>query len=288
VDGPTGNVLAPKSACRGEKGHPDPAKVVGNIFNADQGCMSPDSKSVAHFLLRKNSPLAHYSDGHNEVAESPAVCAGEDMLIRLWVISMLAGVIGAGQTPLPQEKSKTEPGKPSTPAKRTPELRKPMTATLTGKVFAITIGGDLKPSRMASVFVLSGDAVAQFKSTMLSENSKVAEADSQLEDPKLDVLFKENPGLLTSMKRIPCWDAFTNILAEAIKLAENSADSVVTSESDEEGLFKVAGLKPGVCTIVIIGGAGANDGVWVQDVTLEAGQETPIKMHRPSMACSNI
>ena len=163
----------------------------------------------------------------------------------------------------------------------------PTAATLTGKVFAITKGGDLKPARMATLFVLSGDVAAQFKSKMLSEISKAAEAEeaaSRLVDPVLrtDVEVLE---LLEGIKRMDCEKAFRNTLEDGINLAKRNADSVFILETDEEGLFKVAGLKPGSYTVVIIGRAGANDGVWVEDVTLEAGQETPIKMHALRMAC---
>jgi len=156
---------------------------------------------------------------------------------------------------------------------------------LTGKVFAITKGGDLKPARMATLFVLSGDAAAQFKSNMLSETSRAAEAaktDSGLVDPMVAGDFSE---LLESLKRRYCRDAFVSTFEEAVNLAKRNPDSIVTSETDEDGIFRVTGLTSGTRTVVAIGRAGSNDAVWVEDVTLESGQETPIRMHTPSMAC---
>ena len=214
------------------------------------------------------------------------------MIIRLGFIRMLVcfavGVIGAGQT-VPKPKIETTPRKSSPPVKRPPDERKPTTATLTGKVFAITKGGDLKPARMASLFVLSGDAAAQFKSKLLSEKSKAAEADSRLAaNPTTDALFKEDPRLLQLILHERCLRVNTNTLQEALDLAERNDESSVILETDEQGSFRVAGLKPGTHTVIAIGRAGANDCVWIHDVTLEAGHETPIKMHTPSMACPDI
>lgn len=201
--------------------------------------------------------------------------------------------MGVGQTNAPKAKTETGARKPSLPAKRPPDSPKstpPRSALLTGKAFAITKGGDLKPARLASVFVLSGDAALQFKDSMASIQSKAAEAESRLRQP-LDSDGTPLPGFdvfLHLRRKDICLESYINTLRSVIDLAKQNPDSAVTSDTDEEGLFRVTGLKPGMYTVIVVGRAGANFSVWTRDVSLEAGKEQALKLHSPSIACFDL
>jgi hypothetical protein len=74
----------------------------------------------------------------------------------------------------------------------------------------------------------------------------------------------------------------------ALDLSKAHPDQVVTSETDEEGFFKIGGLKPAAYTVLVVGRAGANDGFWVENVALEAGKDSALKMRSPALACVNL
>jgi hypothetical protein len=66
---------------------------------------------------------------------------------------------------------------------------------------------------------------------------------------------------------------------------EKKLNQIVLANADEEGLFKVS-AGPGRYSLLIIGRAGFNDAVWLADeVSLEGGKETTIKLSSPKKSC---
>jgi hypothetical protein len=168
----------------------------------------------------------------------------------------------------------------------------PRTAGLTGKVFLITGGGDIREARFASLFVLSGDVVAQFRATLLQTQEWLTEQNSDMEkkftdrsDIAREELIHCHIGLLGINRELT--DLAKRDLLNMATLPAKDPEMVL-SETDEQGIFKVTGLKPGGYTIAVSGSAGTNFALWIEDVSLESGKDTSVKMHSPSMACSKF
>ncbi len=212
----------------------------------------------------------------------------------IYTVYFAVGVIGAGQTSVPQPKSDTASRESSAPAKCSPEC-KPAPATLSGKVFAITKGGDLKQARFAQVFVMSGDSATEFNAAMLPNDEVVSEFKKVRDQRETNPLLA-NPSDAYVAYRMANVDSTLKVLCNSIintpkdtvlKLVKVHPDQVVTLETDEEGFFKTDGLKPGAYTVLVVGRAGANDGFWVENVALEAGKDGALKMRTPVMVCLN-
>lgn len=212
----------------------------------------------------------------------------------LFLLYSLSGLdFGIAQTNTPQIEPTAPTQKSASSGKRTKAPPKQMpssTAGLTGKVFLITKGGDLKEARFASLFVLSGDAVVQFRATLLHWQEWVTEQDSDVEKEITD------RSSVADLQALHCGVGLVNVQNELVNLSKqqfanllqsNTAD-VVNPETDEVGAFNVKGLKPGMYTVAVIGRAGVNTALWIEDVSLESGKDTAVKMHSPSMACSGF
>ena len=71
-------------------------------------------------------------------------------------------------------------------------------------------------------------------------------------------------------------------MAVALK---KSYSSVVTSETDEEGAFKVKELKPGKYSVVVFGRSGANAAFWMDQVSVESGKDDSQEAHSAKLVC---
>ena len=152
------------------------------------------------------------------------------------------------------------------------------TTTLTGKVFLLTRGGDLMLARFARLFVLSGEAANQFA------NNTTLFVDSEKPIEYLRALGINN-ALSEETFRLECVQTLMNHLKMALNLQQTSPNSVVASETDEEGTFKVKGLHPDSYTVLVFGRGGANAALWMEQVTLETGKDDSLKMHSTKIGC---
>src|SRR5262249_42215513 len=152
-----------------------------------------------------------------------------------------------------------------------PKPAPPSTITLTGKVFAITNAGDLKQARFASLYLLRGDSAAEFNSTMRGIQAKLAAADARAKElrNRKDLTIDESS--LRGLHDIACADSLVEIARKTLDLLKRD-DAMVSSKTDEEGVFNVNELKPGAYTIIVDGRAGTNNAVWVEDTVLELGK----------------
>lgn len=157
---------------------------------------------------------------------------------------------------------------------------------VSGKIFLITKGGDLKPARLAQVFLLDGNAgkdgdeSAAYYFT-LAHLAKLKAIDSKqlyagLSDPEdVDRIY-----CLTKLR------IFGESVTSTLKWNhEQKTDFVKIGNADEDGLFRFGGVTPGKYSILATGHAGVNTAYWQQDVIVEGGKEVTIKLSSPEAAC---
>ncbi|MFY9726203.1 MAG: carboxypeptidase-like regulatory domain-containing protein [Bryobacteraceae bacterium] len=139
----------------------------------------------------------------------------------------------------------------------------PSTGTLSGRVFAVAKGGDIKPARMAHVSVATGD-----DQVILQQDVEAALA-KRLEDIKNNT-DAQGACLIASMS-----------IHEAVK----SGSGIRTVDTDENGSFDLPKLKAGTYAVVVMGTANGYQSVWYLITTVTAGKRQKVKMSEPVLAC---
>lgn len=206
-------------------------------------------------------------------------------LFTLFLALSAGSNVGSAQSGPPKADSPSKPAEkqPTAPTKTRP----PLPAGLTGKVFAITKGGDLKQARFAQVFGLSGDSATAFNAYMQTIAMAVSQFTKLRDGRETDDVISAG-AQVDSLIRALCTSIVGGPKDKALDLAKANPDQVVVSETDEEGFFKIGALKPGAYTVLVVGRACANDGFWVENVALEAGKDSVLKMRSPALACLNL
>jgi hypothetical protein len=170
---------------------------------------------------------------------------------------------------------------------------------LSGKAFLITKGGDLMVVRFGQVFVLSGEAANQFSNNSRFGNYDGANYDESIESlensrsiapssGQLQELLRLEQGQVRLQKeelRLRCILNLMDHFEMAVDLKKAYPTSVMTSESDEEGAFKVKGLRPVTYTVLVFGRGGVNSALWMDQVSVESGKDEPLKMHTTKLGC---
>ena len=155
---------------------------------------------------------------------------------------------------------------------------KPKPGTVSGHVFAITASGDLKPARIAKVYLFSwhggdGSAAAAWADEMHKYLSELPEDYARLGKD------------LICRKELLTYDA---AVVGALKWVteKNATDQAVITDADEEGNFAFKNVAPGLYTVLATGRAGFNEARWLNpEVTVRAGYETALKLSSPEKAC---
>lgn len=146
--------------------------------------------------------------------------------------------------------------------------------SIKGKVFAITQGGDLKPARMARVYVVNVFRYERFTAMTLA----MAEKNLQR------VQTRQN--LLNCSEKQAGWELG---IAEMIKEAqENPRAKVWSAETDENGEFQISGVLPGSYYLLAYGQAGINHGYWAKEINISRGVNTPFKLTQFESSCSEL
>lgn len=139
----------------------------------------------------------------------------------------------------------------------------PSTGALTGRVFAIGKGGNIKPARLAHAFLASGD-----DQVMIQQHVDRALAE-RLEEIKHKTDAQQ-----------ACLTASVTI-QEALK----SGSNIQTFSADEDGSFDLHKLRAGTYTIVAVGTANGYQSVWYLTTTVTAGKRQKVKLSEPVLAC---
>jgi hypothetical protein len=171
------------------------------------------------------------------------------------------------------------PTKQGSPTKKTST---PSAGIVTGRVFAITQGGDLKPARMAHVYLFfqNGPEAASLTKTIGTT-------------PDLFYLQKKLEAIKEAVAAGSCKSdliaADKAILATLTWATVNHlTDFVPFGDADEEGNFTITKVKPGVYDVIARGQAGINDSSWSQNVTVKSGETVTIKLSNVESSCSNV
>ena len=165
---------------------------------------------------------------------------------------------------------------------------------VSGSVFAITEGGDLKPARMADVYLLylyrsvkwatahpededsAGNAWGNIHNKIMEEFLKVYAAEGVGWSDKLDCL-KHLQVYQDALLQTRDWVS-----------ANHKGWQMLTTEADENGVFKFTIPHPGEYIILASGRAGFNDAFWVGGVPgiiVNPGANTTVKLSSPTKAC---
>jgi hypothetical protein len=191
-------------------------------------------------------------------------------------LSFAVGIIGLtcmAQTTTP----KTDPS--ATP--KAASEAKPKPGIVSGRIFLITKGGDIKPARLASVYLVSWDG---------AKNSAAQRWD--------DEYLRASQGYLAKLLD-PQWSESTACKMEllaydqaTLAVLQSDAPSqlkILTGHADEEGNFKMADVQPGLYMIVASARAGFNDARWEEGfVQVKSEMETSLKLASPAKACLDL
>jgi Polysaccharide lyase family 4, domain II len=145
-----------------------------------------------------------------------------------------------------------------------------------GKIFAITVGGDVKPAALAKVKLLTPDAVAQiFPSGVPNPQASI----HQMQIMKVDAIFIEGAELDGLHQLQTTYDKAANLAIEKPEL-------ITSTEADEYGAFTLTNVKPGKYSLVAFGHAGLNAAVWMEDITVDKKHgTTDERLNSPKGSC---
>lgn len=172
-----------------------------------------------------------------------------------------------------------------------PGAAKPTTASLTGKVFAITKGGDVKPALLAHVYLFSEKN--PISPHILRELSILDKLDKKLvgiadEDPGYDAgpdLERHCHDFLHLLDEEAADDLKDKLWKPSARYPNGPFSPTYTTDTDETGVFSIKDVQPGDYMIVVRGQAGSNDVLWIEKVTLIGGQVKKLKVRSVAQAC---
>ena len=166
---------------------------------------------------------------------------------------------------------------------------------VSGSVFLITKCGDLKPARMADVYLL-----------YLYRSVKVANANPEDADSAGHAWMDNYNKVMEEFLKVfasPEGMAWSDKLA-CLKHLQNYQDAlsqtrdwasakhkgwqILITETDENGVFRIAVPHPGEYSILASGRAGFNDAFWVVDapgIIVNPGATTTVKLSSPAKSC---
>jgi hypothetical protein len=159
--------------------------------------------------------------------------------------------------------------------------------SISGRIFLITVLGDLKPARLIRVYVLSEKGSEEVTNTSLMEMTKKWRDRARIEmelmkaDPNYVPLTDDQKALLNVR------DVEEYILSRVEKSAK-AGKLVRTTLTDEEGRFKITRLPAGGYSIMAFGRAGANEATWDTSAKVYAAADTVVKMGSPDSSCVDL
>jgi hypothetical protein len=199
----------------------------------------------------------------------------------------MAFACASAQQKLPPKAAKTTASVPPNPG------------VVSGRIFAITTGGDIKPARLAKIylFYLRGLKIAEANEedqnpaglAWLKEVGKALKELIEATEKKTNEIMTGQPYAPWS-ESVVCLRELTAYQGAVIGTLtwgqENPTRSnqILYADADEEGVFKIP-AQPGTYTLVASGRAGFNEAFWEAEVTVEPGTETTVKLPSPKKAC---
>ncbi len=185
-------------------------------------------------------------------------------------------------------------------------------ATVSGRVFALTKGGDLKPARLAKIYMFYSRPLGEPADRIVETPASSTFAADVFEKEVRDGLEEARAGQADKpylKETTICNNLLTRGYEGAIVNTlhwggEQSRTQFIFADADEEGRFQITipppdikdasfevGVPrrdvfvPGVYLLVAYGAAGYNNAVWKSEVEVEPGATLEVKMSEPEMAC---
>jgi hypothetical protein len=152
--------------------------------------------------------------------------------------------------------------------------------TVSGKVFLITGGGDLKPARFAQVILLYGGVLGGSQD---SGTASIFYYTKMVENMKNSWPSPGHPSSCQSELL-----TFNSSLKSTLEWAQSSGKSsaqIQITTSDEEGAFQFPKVPLGEYTVIAWGHAGFNDAYWEESLKVPPGQSVTLKLSSPHVAC---
>jgi hypothetical protein len=165
--------------------------------------------------------------------------------------------------------------------------------TVSGRIFAITGSGDIKPARMASMYLFY-----MYRSVKYAEIHKEDENSAGMEWLRAQTQATEEANKAVEQDDAKNWTErltclkylriYNQAVLDTLKWAEkeNKEWQVIPFEADEEGLFTIKVAHPGKYILMARGRAGFNDAAWESDeIVVAPGANVKIKMSSPKESC---
>jgi hypothetical protein len=161
---------------------------------------------------------------------------------------------------------------------------------VSGRVFLITVGGDIKPARMASVYLMY-----TYRSVKFAEAHKEDQDSASVEWLEQYNKVREEEmaasGYYSDSKAVSCYRSLMDYSTAPNKTldwvsANKKEWQLIAGDADEEGNFRISVPHPGDYSLYIRGHAGFSKAVWeASPVTVSPGVETKVKLASPEVAC---
>jgi len=168
---------------------------------------------------------------------------------------------------------------------------------VSGSVFAVTQGGDLKPARMANVYLFYVFRSVKWANAHPEDEDSAGSAWLDNSTKGLEEMTKEEAAMDERAwnKNWHCHRellAYSNALLDTRKWASANGKEwqILTTTVDENGVFKVRVPRPGRYIIVASGHAGFNDAFWdapgsADEIDVASGTTMTVKLSSPQVAC---
>jgi hypothetical protein len=165
---------------------------------------------------------------------------------------------------------------------------KPMLAAVKGRVFLITKGGDLKPARLADVYLLSADVLPDEKSVK-TETGLVA-LYCEYAGQQRQFVYRPDVGAYASRVVQADLSEYKDGLSKLQKMfsGQMGKKNTFSAQADEEGGFSFDGVPFGSYMIIAFGHAGVNLGYWEQPLQITATKPPEVRLSAPVTACSML
>jgi hypothetical protein len=156
-------------------------------------------------------------------------------------------------------------------------------ATLNGSVFLITVGGDLKPARLARIYILPSETMPNSDSVSEKETA-VRKGCASLDSAR--PLSGQLPVSVHNWV-VGRYESALSDLEETFRPGAKPPEGFALT-TDENGSFSAGPLKPNAYTVVAFGRAGINEAYWKSTAQLNRGDVIQIKLASPEVGCSVV
>lgn len=161
---------------------------------------------------------------------------------------------------------------------------------VSGRVFLITGGGDIKPARMATVYLLYWYRNSQGKELDLDSSAGSTYLSHRVEaSEKVSNAPEQERVNWSKSERCSKWlSAYNKAVKDTLKwtMDEKKEWQVLLADADEEGKFRITVPRAGGYVLLVRGQAGFNQAAWEEvNVSVKPGVETALKLASPKEAC---